>query len=162
MAKHLQTFAPLFIVLGIIASVYVLIATPRAAALSTTLARVEPIAKAKASFPLSRTVTSIASGRPPIPLLLSKHEEYFVQDVLQPTGTDSQEQISTPPQVTALKMSDDATPSDGGAKAMIEGDGYKGVTALAKGQDGKWRGRAMRGATEVAVTVDDRGNVSTE
>ena len=44
-------------------------------------------------------------------------------------------------------------------RAKIEADGYKDVQGLAMGADGRWHGRAMRGNTEVAVTVDDRGTV---
>jgi hypothetical protein len=162
MARHLQTVVPLFIVLGLVAGAYVLIATPRAAAVSITFARDEPTAKAEASFAHPRTATSMTSARPPVPLLLGKHEKYFAQDVQQATAPDGQAPKATPPEVATLKISDDATPSEGAAKAMIAGDGYKSVSALAKGQDGKWRGRAMRGVMEVAVSVDKSGNVSSE
>ena len=46
------------------------------------------------------------------------------------------------------------------AQGRIEADGYKNVQGLSKGSDGLWHGRAMRGSTEVPVTVDARGNVS--
>jgi hypothetical protein len=45
------------------------------------------------------------------------------------------------------------------AQKRIEGDGYKNVQGLALGSDGLWHGRAMRGSTEVQVTVDKQGNV---
>ena len=48
------------------------------------------------------------------------------------------------------------------AKAAVERDGYKNVHALEQGPDGVWRGRAMRGRTEIAIRVDDNGNVSAE
>ncbi len=51
---------------------------------------------------------------------------------------------------------------DSEAKAAIELDGYKNVRALVKGPDGLWRGRAMRGRTEITVRVDATGNVSAE
>lgn len=47
------------------------------------------------------------------------------------------------------------------AKAAIEADGYKGVNVLAKELDGTWRAKAYRGATEVQITVDGTGRVST-
>ena len=47
-------------------------------------------------------------------------------------------------------------------RTKIEADGYKDVQGLAMGADGRWHGRAMRGSTEVAVTVDDRGNVAAQ
>ena len=46
------------------------------------------------------------------------------------------------------------------AKKRIEADGYKDVQGLALGADGLWHGRAMRGKSEVQVTVDRQGNVS--
>ena len=45
------------------------------------------------------------------------------------------------------------------AQKRIEADGYKNVQGLALGSDGLWHGRAMRGSTEVEVTVDRQGNV---
>lgn len=47
------------------------------------------------------------------------------------------------------------------AKAAIEADGYKGVNVLGKEADGTWRAKAYRGATEVQVSVDGAGRVST-
>ena len=51
---------------------------------------------------------------------------------------------------------------DAQARKAIEFDGYKNVRALEKGPDGVWRGRAMRGRTEIAIRVDANGNVSAE
>ena len=45
------------------------------------------------------------------------------------------------------------------AQKRIEADGYKNVQGLALGPDGLWHGRALRGSTEVQVTVDRQGNV---
>lgn len=47
------------------------------------------------------------------------------------------------------------------AKAAIEADGYRSVNVLAKEPDGTWRAKAYRGSTEVQVTVDGAGRVST-
>jgi hypothetical protein len=46
------------------------------------------------------------------------------------------------------------------AQRRIEADGYKNVQGLARGADGLWHGRAMRGSSEVQVTVDKQGNVT--
>ena len=46
------------------------------------------------------------------------------------------------------------------AQKRIEGDGYKNVQGMALGSDGLWHGRAMRGSSEVQVTVDKQGNVT--
>ena len=46
------------------------------------------------------------------------------------------------------------------AQKRIEANGYKDVHDVELGADGLWHGRALRGGTEVAVTVDKHGNVS--
>lgn len=46
------------------------------------------------------------------------------------------------------------------AKGAIEADGYKGVRDITPGPDGTFRARAMRGRTEVTITVDREGRVS--
>ena len=48
------------------------------------------------------------------------------------------------------------------AKAAIEADGYKGVKVLRQGANGLWYARAMRGSTEVPLTVNAAGHVSLE
>jgi hypothetical protein len=48
------------------------------------------------------------------------------------------------------------------AKRAIEQDGYKNVRELAKGSDGLWHAQAMRGNTQVQVTVNRSGRVSAQ
>jgi hypothetical protein len=48
------------------------------------------------------------------------------------------------------------------AKSAIEADGYKAVKSVVAGPDGTWRARALRGSTEVALTVDRAGRVSAD
>ena len=48
------------------------------------------------------------------------------------------------------------------AKAAIEADGYKGVKVLRQGANGIWYARALRGTTEVPLTVDAQGHVALE
>jgi hypothetical protein len=55
---------------------------------------------------------------------------------------------------------DDATIGQAAAKAAIEADGYKSVRDLAKAPNGRWTARALRGATEIAVSVAADGSVS--
>jgi hypothetical protein len=50
--------------------------------------------------------------------------------------------------------------SEAAAKAAIEADGYKGVRALARGSDGVWKASALRGQTEVLLSVGPTGSVS--
>ena len=46
------------------------------------------------------------------------------------------------------------------AKAAIEADGYKAVSALTLGSDGVWKASALRGQIEVLLTVGPTGSVS--
>ena len=46
------------------------------------------------------------------------------------------------------------------AKAAIEADGYKGVRVLARRSDGAWKASALRGQTEVLLSVGPTGSVS--
>lgn len=50
----------------------------------------------------------------------------------------------------------------GFAKSAIEADGYKAVKNITPGPDGTWRARALRGKTEVVLTVDRDGRVSAD
>jgi hypothetical protein len=47
------------------------------------------------------------------------------------------------------------------ARAAIEADGYKGVQEMRRGDGGVWHAKAFRGRTEVRLTVDTRGTVTT-
>ena len=47
------------------------------------------------------------------------------------------------------------------AMEHIAKSGFTGVTGLAKGDDGVWRGQAMRDGQTVNVAMDFKGNVST-
>ena len=46
------------------------------------------------------------------------------------------------------------------ARKHILNSGYTGVSGLAKGKDGVWRGTAMRGGANVNVALDFKGNVA--
>jgi hypothetical protein len=46
------------------------------------------------------------------------------------------------------------------AKAQIEASGYSDVKNLRRKDDGSWQARAMKNNTEVAVSVDPKGNVT--
>jgi hypothetical protein len=48
------------------------------------------------------------------------------------------------------------------AQKRIEQDGYKSVQNIQRGSDGLWHGTAMRGNTQVQVTVDRSGRVSAQ
>ena len=66
--------------------------------------------------------------------------------------------VATPPPMSARSDSERGS----FAKGAIEADGYKLVKSMAPGPDGTWRGRALRGNTEVMLTVDREGRVSAD
>ena len=50
--------------------------------------------------------------------------------------------------------------TEGQAKSKIEEAGYTSVTALAKDDNGVWRGKAQKGGASASVSVDFQGNVN--
>ena len=50
--------------------------------------------------------------------------------------------------------------TEGQAKSKIEEAGYTNVTELKKDDNGIWRGRASKGGSSTAVSVDFQGNVN--
>ena len=50
--------------------------------------------------------------------------------------------------------------TEAAAKAAMEADGYKAIRALARGPDGVWTASALRGQTEVRLSVGPTGSVS--
>jgi hypothetical protein len=50
--------------------------------------------------------------------------------------------------------------TEGQAKSAIEKAGYSNVTELKKDDNGVWRGKASKGGSTSAVTVDFQGNVN--
>jgi hypothetical protein len=114
------------------------------------------VAEAARPTPPAKPEVTIASARSPVPLLITPHTEFFSaepQQVATVTAANVAEPQQTPEKTETVVTS---------AKAMIEADGYKNVTALVKAPDGVWTGVALRGATQVAVSVDAAGNVSTQ
>jgi hypothetical protein len=51
--------------------------------------------------------------------------------------------------------------TEGQAKSKIEEAGYTNVTELKKDDAGVWRGKASKGGSAAAVSVDFQGNVNT-
>jgi hypothetical protein len=85
--------------------------------------------------------------RAPVPLLMRTRPPVVVLD------------SDTAP-VSAPRPAGNSTRS--AAKASIEADGYKGVRMLSKGLSGGWHATALRGTTEISITVDAQGNVSAD
>lgn len=69
------------------------------------------------------------------------------------------------PAAEQVPGSEEARPSDGpsvaelAAKAAIEADGYKNVRVVGQAANGRWTARAMRGSTEVGLTLEADGSV---
>jgi hypothetical protein len=125
-----------------------------------------PLDQPPSAGPVRRTALAMTgSPRPPVPLLLRTRRHVFVPapEVAgdgspvagdgSPVAGDSAplDKIVAP---AGNKMSENA------AKAVIEADGYKDVHALSRASDGTWTARALRGETEVSLSVDLAGNVS--
>jgi hypothetical protein len=73
--------------------------------------------------------------------------------------------IAPPPVDPDTAVADDTAHgqiAESAAKAAIEADGYRAVRILQRGAGGEWRARALRGASEVGLTVDESGNVSVD
>jgi hypothetical protein len=82
----------------------------------------------------------------------------------RPTVNGERPAASAEPMAPAAELPAKATgsPGDSAAKAAIEADGYKGVKVMHKGENGLWYAKAMRGRTEVVLTVDAAGRVTLE
>ena len=98
------------------------------------------------------SVTSTPSGRAPVPLV--RKVPVTPRSVSSASGPISGSQPAEP---TARDTFDSKA-----AKAAVEADGYQRVTVLGKAANGAWRAKGFRGATEVLVTVDSAGRVSTQ
>ncbi len=120
-------------------------AAPRPAILSPASAA-EP-----AAAPVVRKA-SVEVRQAPVPLLMKPRPTIELPAVDAAPAAPA-------PEVPA-KTSDAA--GDGAAKAAIEADGYKGVKVLRQGPNGIWYAKAMRGKTEVGLTVDAGGRVALE
>lgn len=159
MSRRLFPFAELMLFAGILASGYVIVASSNATALpvAATAWSDKPTAREAANpaalTPSPAPPARISSAKPPVPLRTNRHATYWVEDPKRPPA-------ATEGAVTA-QMEKRAT-SDAAAKAMIEADGYKNVSSLVQGPDGSWRGLAMRGAVEVAISLEANGRVLAE
>ncbi len=143
-----RTFAVFSLAFGMLAAGYLIGPAPGA-----TQASPAPKATAAASEGKPMPPALVAS-HPPVPLIRPQPTSYFAPE---PTA-DSNPSDPTQAQTADQPASGEAAE----AKRAIEFDGYKNVHAVVKGSDGMWHARAMRGRTEIAVTVDASGSVSTE
>ena len=137
---------------GMLASAYMIAPAPGATASTAPQAT----ARLAPSVTPSKLASNIKPLQAPVPLLVGKHDRYF----------DASTVADTPPSGTTPAVADtqqaSAAPSDVAAKTSIELDGYRNVRALVRSPDGVWRGKAMRGSTEIAVRVNASGGVSVD
>lgn len=153
-------FALAFVFAGAVVAAHMITPAPGATASSMAgddakgKAKVQPVAGGP-----RLVVSTIVAGRPPVPLLLTNRPA----PIANAGAMEMASRDPTPPAAGAVSPDlKGAKAQDGFAKTAIELDGYKGVKGLTQGDDGVWRGRALRGLTEVAISVDASGNVSAQ
>jgi hypothetical protein len=156
---------------------------------SSAVARYAPPAAEPAAGPPSLTPSPLATMRAPITQEQTKAAQKVSVEMRQApvplqvrSRATANAKLPTIDSLIATQSTDaksaDAKPTDEAAgdagaamadafnatkaKAAIEADGYKGVTALRKGENGTWRAKAMRGKTEVMLTVDASGSVAAD
>lgn len=120
-------------------------------------------AASQATPPAPAGVTKISTApqpellRPPVPYLHAARPAVPVKEDKVADKNDKNADTAAAPAAPVPAAED----REGArlAKSAIERDGYRAVKVVSKSADGAWRGRAMRGATEVGVTVDAEGNV---
>lgn len=115
--------------------------------------QVQPAPAKVAAIPVRSAPSPRETTRPPVPLLLTHRAPIVPASSASWDDVVSQDGAVAPPGNFADEKA---------AKAAIERDGYKRVRVLTRGPGGVWRARAFRGETEVAVSVDSAGNVSTD
>ena len=158
MVVPFRTFAVFSLAFGMLAAGYLIGPAPGA-----TQSSPSPAAGAAASAAKPATPTLVAN-RPPVPLVAPQHANYFTPADPEAGKTSADPGNPTDPAQaqTAALQTDQPAGVDSDARRAIEYDGYKNVHGIVKGNDGMWHARAMRGRTEIAVTVDASGNVSAE
>jgi hypothetical protein len=97
----------------------------------------------------ARSTPSSEATRPPVPVLFSHRRPFVPANEAASTASPSAAEAARPDNM-----------SEAAAKAAIEADGYKGIRALARGPDGVWKASALRGQTEVLLSVGPTGSVS--
>jgi len=167
-----RTFLVLGLAVGLLGAGYAFAPQPGGAT-----AAIAPLPRA--AGPTAKPASTLVGNRAPVPLVTRTHKTYFAPTQAEasvqtasatpgssPSATDVSKASLTvgagldgglPPAPAGANSADSAQ-----AKAAVELDGYKNVRGLEKGPDGIWRGRAMRGRTEIAIRVDASGSVSAD
>jgi hypothetical protein len=157
MKPHPKTLALVALASSMLASAYLMGPAPAA---TTTGSRPAPSIALVAATP-SKPESNIKTLQAPVPLLVGKHDQYFDVSSVPDTVTPGSPTTGTPATTAGDgQQATAAVADDAAAKANIQMDGYRNVRGLVRAPDGSWHGRAMRGGTEIAVSVDSTGNVS--
>jgi len=122
---------------------------PAARDLSMPVVARQPAPVSAAPAPAVKKV-SLEARRAPVPLLM-KPRPTIEQPIFDADAVG--------PEVPA-KIGGGS--GESAAKAAIEADGYKRAKVVRQGDNGIWYAKAMRGTTEVSLTVDPGGRVSLE
>jgi hypothetical protein len=122
---------------------------PAARDLSMPVVARQPAAISVAPAPVAKNA-SFEARRAPVPLLM-KPRPTIEQPLFDADAVG--------PEVPA-KIGGGA--GESAVKAAIEADGYKRAKVVRQGDNGIWYAKAMRGTTEVLLTVDAGGRVSLE
>ena len=149
MKPHPKTLVLVALASGMLASAYLIAPAPAA----TTVPAAMPMARQAPAAVPSKLASNVKTLQAPVPLLVGKHDQYF-------DASAGPEAAATNGIKTTDVQQASTAPNDSSAKTSIEMDGYRKVRALVRTPDGSWHGRAMRGGTEIAVSVDPNGNVS--
>ena len=161
----IQTLALLIVAGGMLASGYVIGPAPGATVATITTAAQAGAAAPDKLAPTPQPTTKVRTMRPPVPFQVGTHDQYFTSPPADAVATETKAAAATIGTIDGKPLDEQAQnqgQADVVAKAAIEQDGYRNVRALAMGADGTWRGRAMRGSTEIAVSVDANGSVSAD
>jgi hypothetical protein len=155
-AKWLEEMPNTFVILAVVLGMDCLLGTLPTTALS---ADTPPVVNSNATG----SPGSLEMRRAPVPFVRRAGAPAptpipTVEPPLPPSNaTDEPE-----PAVSPTEPPPRAELTGAAAKAAVEADGYKRVTVLERKSNGTWRVKAYRGATEVVVTVDGAGAVTTE
>ena len=143
------------VLLAAVAAAHVMAPMPEGGPLQASAKAATPVDPAPAA---ARPVADMRVSRPlidarqaPVPLQMRERPP-----VVLPAGLE-------PASVTTASMAPSPDVEGGSfARSAIEADGYKSVKNIVAGPDGTWRARALRGRTEVTLTVDQEGRVSAD
>ena len=137
---------------AVVAAAHVVVPLPEGTSFHPVAIGKAEVAPTRVAVPAGvQPKAAVESRQAPVPLLTRERAAWTGPPVLEANATHAARGSATPP-----------VDEEGSrfAKGAIEADGYKGVRDIARSPDGMWRARALRGRTEVLITVDREGRVS--